>query len=280
MRLLDYEIDRLIEEDVISIDLTSHLLGIEEKTGRISIFTREDGVISGSEEVARIFQKFGIEIEGFIPSGRRIYQKDILISGIGSVGSLHQIWKVSQNILDYSSGIATKASKLVSKARVRNPDVMILTTRKSFPGTRKLATKAIVAGGALPHRLNISETVLVFKNHLNIIGGLDILLKKIPGMKKRACEKKIIVETDSVGKAFSLAEAGVDGIQFDKLSFSSIKDGIRELKNRFPQVTVLVAGGINERNIEEFSDSSVDGIVTSSLYSSKPLDLGTRIELI
>lgn len=280
MKLLDYEIDKLIEEDVLFLDLTSHLLEIDEKTGRITIFTREDGVISGSEEVEKIFNKFNIEVENFTPSGQRIFKGDTLISGTGPVGDLHKVWKVSQNILDYCSGIATKTFKLLKKARINNSHIMILTTRKSFPGTRKLATKSIIAGGALPHRLNISETVLVFQNHLNVIGGLDVFLTKIPELKKKACEKKIIVETDSLEESFRLAKAGVDGIQFDKVSFTNIKEGVKELKRKFPHVTVLVAGGINESNIEEFSDNNIDGIITSHLYSSKPLDCGTRIELI
>jgi len=57
----DETISRLIKEDVPYIDLTTMLLGIGRKQGRIVFSTREDGVLAGSEEVLRIFQKLDIK---------------------------------------------------------------------------------------------------------------------------------------------------------------------------------------------------------------------------
>lgn len=140
-----------------------------------------------------------------------------------------------------------------------------------------MAIKSIVAGGALPHRLNISETILVFKNHMNIIGGFKEFLGKVDAIKREACEKKLIVECDNIMDARRLAEAGVDGIQFDKLLEI---DNLEKLKIDYPNITILLAGGINEDNVDKFSRSFIDGIVTTSLYTAKPLDLGTRIDIV
>lgn len=277
-KLLDYEIDRLIEEDVPYLDLTSHLLGIGEQPARITIFTREKGIACGTEEAEKIFGKLGIQVEGKVPSGARIHHGDILISGTGEAGSLHMAWKIAQNVLEYASGIATKTDRLLEEARVRNPRLMILATRKNFPGTKKLAMKGIISGGALPHRLGVSESVLVFRNHLNILGGLEGFLERLEDIRTLACEKKIIVETSDLEEAGLLAAAGVHGIQLDKVIFQEVREKLAALKVRYPGLTVLVAGGINDKNAESYSDPNVDGIVTSSLYYGKPLDLGCRIE--
>ncbi|MDD2370421.1 MAG: ModD protein [Firmicutes bacterium] len=278
--LLDYEIDKLIEEDVPYLDLTSHLLDIKGDVGRIKIFTREKGIACGTEEVIKIFKKFDIEMESCIYSGEHMSKGDNIIIGKGKVDNLHKAWKVSQNILDHCSGIATKTYNMLEKARRNNSDMMILTTRKSFPGTRKLATKAIMAGGGLPHRLNMSETILVFKNHLNLIGGIDGLIKRMPALRSKACEKKILVETADLTDAKRLAAAGVHAIQFEKLIYDHLKDHVAELKKEYPDITILVAGGINEQNVETYSDKNIDGIITSCLYEAKPLDCGTKIELV
>lgn len=277
-KLLDYEIDRLIEEDVPYLDLTSHLLGIEAQPARITIFTREKGIACGTEEAEGIFEKLEIQVDAKVPSGARIYHGDVLISGTGEAGSLHMAWKIAQNVLEYCSGIATKTGRLLEEARVRNSRLMILATRKNFPGTRKLVTKGIIAGGGLPHRLGVSESVLVFGNHLNILGGLEGLLDRLEEIKALACEKKIIVETSDLEEAAVLAAAGVHGIQLDKVVFEDVREKLAALKGQFPDLTVLVAGGINDKNAESYSDPNVDGIVTSSLYYGKPLDLGCRIE--
>ena len=43
------------------------------------------------------------------------------------------------------------------------------TTRKSMPGAKDLLACALMVGGAFPHCLGLSETVLVFETHLTFI---------------------------------------------------------------------------------------------------------------
>lgn len=72
---------------------------------------------------------------------------------------------------------------MVKAARSVNPDVAVVTTRKSFPGAKRIAIKAIIAGGALPHRLGLSETILPFKQHTAFLGGLGEFLKILPDLR-------------------------------------------------------------------------------------------------
>ncbi|MGI6727877.1 MAG: ModD protein [Anaerovoracaceae bacterium] len=271
------EIDKLIKEDVPYIDLTSWTLGIKEQQGKITYFTREDAIISGTEEVRQIFERLHIEVELFIPSGQKVKAGENLIIGKGRAENLHMAWKVGQNILDHCSGIATKTRKMVDIVKSYNPNIAILTTRKGFPGTKALAIKSIMVGGAMPHRLGISETILVFKQHINFIGGFDGLLKKLPEIKAECCEKKIIVETGSIEQAVSLCKAGADGIQFDKMEAQELKNAVECLKTEFPYVITLGAGGINESNIVDYAQTGINGIVTTSLYNARPIDIGVKI---
>ncbi len=272
------EIDRLIKEDVPYIDLTSWSLGINNTPGTISYFTREDAVVCGTEEVMQIFDRLHIQGKDFIPSGQKVHAQDVLISGVGRSQDLHMAWKVSQNILDHCSGIATKTQKMVERVKKHNPNLSIFTTRKIFPGTKALAVKSIMAGGAIPHRLGISETILIFKQHMNFIGGLEGLLEKLPQMKMECCEKKIIVEATSLEQAVRLCDAGADGIQFDKLPLPQLREAADTLKRQFPSVVVLAAGGINESNIEDYAKLNINGIVMTGLYEAKAIDIGVKIE--
>nr|WP_243661719.1 hypothetical protein [Miniphocaeibacter halophilus] len=144
------ELEKFIEEDIPYFDLTSFSLGIEEGEARISYFTRENCIVSGTEEVRGVFEILGIKTENFVKSGVEVEKDSELISGLGNVKNVQYAWKVGQNLLDNSCGIASKTRKLVNLLKNNGFNIPILTTRKVFPGTKKQVTKAILMGGGFP----------------------------------------------------------------------------------------------------------------------------------
>lgn len=270
-------IDRFIKEDVPYIDLTTLALGINGQRGRIQFFSRESAVACGMEEVVKILNRLNIDVTKTCSSGSIIEKDQIFLEGEGNSEDLHMAWKVSQNILEYSSGIATKTKKLVEKVSRVNPNVQVTATRKVIPGTKELSVKAVITGGGFPHRLGLSETILIFKQHLNFLGGVEGLIKILKNVKARACEKKIIAEVENLNQAVQLCKNGIDGIQFDKISWNELKSHVHILRDIDPYITILAAGGINESNIVEYAKTGVDAIVTSSMYYAGPIDIGCRI---
>lgn len=277
MYISDELIDRFIKEDVPYIDLTTLALGINNQKGTIQFFTREDAILCGTEEVIKIFNKLNIELLNAQSSGTLIKKGEIFLEGKGNAEDLHMAWKVSQNLLDYSSGIATQTKKLVDKVFKINPNLHIITTRKVVPGTKELAVKAVISGGGFPHRLGLSETILIFKQHLNFLGGVDELIKIIETVKSKACEKKVIAEVETIDEAIKLCKNGIDGIQFDKIHYDDLKLYVDTLKNINPSIVILASGGINENNIEEYAKTGASAIVTTSVYHAKPIDIGCKI---
>lgn len=277
MYLAQIDFDALIREDVPYFDLTGFALGLDRQAARISCFTREDCVVCGTEEADEIFRRLRIETVQMHPSGSAVPAGTELITGVGAANKVLTAWKVVQNLLDHTSGIATKARRLVDAAHAVNPELSVLTTRKMFPGTKALAIKGIMAGGALPHRLGLSETVLVFQQHLNLLGGMEAFLQKLPELKRSCCEKKILVETSSAETALELCRAGADGIQFEKLPPDGLREACEAVAAQFPQAVLLAAGGINEKNVAEYAKAKIHGVVTTSLYTAQPIDVGVRI---
>lgn len=278
--ITDTTLEDFIKEDVPFIDLTTLILGIGDSMGEIRFVARDNAIIAGTEEVTRVFKKLDIEILNVLPSGTAARAGDTFIEARGNAGNLHMAWKVSQNILEYCSGIATRTFHLVSRAKGVNPKIEIVTTRKIFPGTKELSIKAVLAGGGLPHRLGLSETVLIFKQHLNFIGGIDRFIELFEEIRCRACEKKIIVEVASMEDAVKLCQAGVDGIQFDKLLPDELKLAVAAVRNLNAKITLIATGGINESNIEDYARTGVDAVATTSVYFGKPVDIGAKITMI
>jgi molybdenum transport protein len=273
----DQTLDRWLQEDAPYGDLTTWTLGLRSEPGRITFTSRESTVICGTEEVRRILEKCGAQTDFFKPSGEQVGPKQQILSATGPVEALHLGWKVSVNILEYFSGIATRTRKFVDLAKGANPKVEVVATRKGIPGARELSVKAVLAGGGFPHRLGLSESILVFGHHRAFFKSFDAFLAQIPELKTKVPEKKFIVEADGTGEALKLARAGVDGIQFDKTPVEELTGCVKELRSLRPGLTLIAAGGINEHNIAAYAGTGVDTIATSASYFGKPSDIGVKI---
>ena len=273
----DSDIERFIEEDVPYGDLTTYLLGIGGKRGKIIYSTRDETTLCCTEEAARLLNKLGVAATRTLPSGTLVPSGTGFLEAQGPAEALHSGWRAALNLLEYASGVASRTARIVKAARAVNPDITVVTTRKSFPGTKKIVIKAIMAGGALPHRLGLSETILVFKQHTAFMGGLEAFLKTIPGLRSRAKETKIIVEADDLREAMQIAESGADVVQTDKVKPDELAVLVKEVRAINPAVKISAAGGINEANITEYASAGVDIIVLSSVYFGKPADIGVSI---
>jgi molybdenum transport protein len=273
----DAFIDSLIKEDVPFLDLTTWILGIGETAGRIEFYSRDKAVLAGTEEAHRVLSRLGATTTQLLPSGSTVEPGQLFLAAEGPADGLHIAWKVSLNILEHASGIATRTRKLVDAVTAANPRASVVTTRKGFPGTKELAIKAVLAGGGLPHRLGLSETILIFEQHRSFLGDPAGFPARIQELKTKATEKKLLVEVDSLDQAKALALAGVDGVQFDKLSADETRTWVAALRAVNPRLIIISAGGVNESNAGAYAATGVDAIATSSVYFGKPSDFKVKL---
>ncbi len=271
------DIEAWIEEDAPSIDLTTELLGIASIPAVLRVRPREAVRVALTEEAARIFEVLRADVTHVLPSGSDAEPGTLLLEARGDAGALHRGWKVAMNLLEHGCGVATRTAAFVERARVVS-DVPILATRKHWPGIKKPLVKAVVAGGGHPHRLGLSETVLIFENHVRLLGGRAALATAIGRIRAAACEKKIGVECHDRVQANDAIAAGADMVQFDKVPAVALAEMCAELKRAHPGVTLLAAGGIDLGDVAAYAASGVDGIVLSSVYAAKPSDLSVTIE--
>ena len=276
-QLPDRDIERFIEEDVPYGDLTTSLLGIGSLKGEIAFSTRHSTVLCCTEEAASVLEQCGATVTYCIESGSVVEAGVTILAATGVAGSLHAGWKVAMNLLEYASGIATRTRTIVTRAREINPSISVVSTRKSFPGTKKIALKAIMAGGALPHRIGLSDSILVFRQHTIFMGGLDSFLETFAELKAKAPEHTIIVEAESAGDALKIARAGVDVVQIDKLTPDELSIVVKEIRLARPGIIISAAGGINAENAAAYAETGVDILVLSSVYFGKPADIGVTI---
>lgn len=279
VRIPHARIEQIIAEDVPYIDLTSMVLGIDSQRGRMEFYTRQDCVLAGVQVVKRIAEQVGCCVISSCEDGETLVAGKTFMTLEGSAADLHAAWKVCLNTFDHLSAVATKTREMVEAAHRGNPSCEILTTRKSMPGVKDLLTEAVLIGGAFPHRLGLSETVLVFDHHMTFLGGFDAFLEQIPTIKTRCVEKKLFVEANAE-QALRLAKADVDGIQLEKIPVEELAALVQAIRQINPHVTLVAAGGINPDNAQAYAATGVDGLATTAPFSASPLDMSVRMSAL
>jgi molybdenum transport protein len=266
------ELRQWLAEDVPYGDLTTHALGIGNQHGRVTFEARQAMVAACSEEAGSIMALAGADVTECVPSGTALQAGGLLLAAQGSAAALHAGWKVAQTLLEVAGGIAAAAQAIVEAVQQVNSEVVVACTRKSVPGTRALSMKAIRSGGAVPHRLGLSETILVFAQHRAFTGGASFSAI-IDRLRRRVPEKKIVVEADTLAEAVAIADAGVDIVQFDKASPAAVAALRRHCETRTPRPLIAAAGGIHAANAADYARAGADVIVTSAPYTAPPLDV-------
>jgi molybdenum transport protein len=277
MLIPDCDIERLLTEDAPFGDLTTRVLEVGERIGRISFFARSSMVVCGTEEVARLFARLGAAVESTAPSGSRLKSGSLLFAAQGRAAALLLGWKVAQTLVETTSGIATEAAALVDAARVERPEVVVACTRKTFPGTRAFAIKAILAGGAQTHRLGLSESLLIFPEH-RVFAGEVGLVDLVARAKFAAPERKIVVEVVSVEQALEAARAGADVLQLERFQPRQVREVVGA--TRQSRVLVAAAGGVNTRNAADYAAAGADLLVSSAPYWAPPKDVKVILEAL
>jgi molybdenum transport protein len=211
-----------------------------------------------------------------LPSGSHAEAGDMLLLAEGTAAALLASWKVAQTLVEMASGIASGARAIVEAARAVRPEMVVACTRKAFPGTRAVAVKAIIAGGAVPHRLGLSETILVFPEHRAFLGG-ESLASALGRVRAQSPEKKLVVEVKTFEEAEEAAHAGADVVQLEKFPPGEVAQVVAHLAAIAPAVKVAAAGGVKAGNAADYARAGAHVLVTTAPYLAPPMDVAVTI---
>lgn len=270
------ELESLLQDDVPHGDLTTSALAIGDRPAEMTFAARDAMTVALVEDAAAIIEIAGGSVELCARSGDALQPGDPILVARGRAEALLRSWKVAQTLVEVWSGVATSAHGIVSAARAVAPDIAVACTRKNVPGTKRFAIAAVRAGGATMHRLGLSETILVFPEHLSFMNDRS-LADVVSRLRHAAPEKKLVVEVKSVDAAMAAAEAGFDVVQAEKLSPADISRLVASLPERPRRPVVAAAGGVNASNAAAYASAGADVLVTSAPYAAPPRDVQVRI---
>lgn len=271
----DAELQRLLDEDIPFGDLTTELIGRGAIAGKMSFFARDPMVLAVIEDAEAMIRLAGGAVITHAQSGDKLLSGAPILTANGPASALFRCWKVAQTLIEVWSGIASATRTIVEVAKSAAPNVSVACTRKNVPGTKRFAASAIKAGGAVMHRLGLSETVLVFPEHLIFLDE-EPLTDLASRLARAAPEKKLIIEVSSREEALAAVSAGFDVIQAEKFVPGEIAALRRAVAYASPRVIIAAAGGINPDNAAAYAAAGADVLVTSWSYLARPCDVQVR----
>ena len=236
--------------------------------------------MAGVSVEEKLLKKLDIQPYLYVKEGDWVESGTLLIGAEGMSEQLHQAWKVVQLVLEWLCGVAQYTAEMIANAKFVNPSAVVACTRKSIPNTRKLATNAVLAAGGHIHRQDVSETLLVFTNHRNLLSDPNDWVKIVDGLRQEAPENKIILEADNFAQFEQMYVAEPDIIQLDKWSLEDVKKGLDLLHSKQKDILLSVAGGVNKDNVSDYAKLGIRLFITSSPYYAPPEDIKVVIEKI
>jgi len=271
----DSLLESLLQDDTPYGDATTWGLGIGDAFGRLVFRARHAQIACCTEEVLRMGAMRSLRGNGsMLRSGTPAEAGSVLLSLTGRAADLHSVWKPAQTLMEYAAGIASATADLVAAARRGNPQIAVACTRKHVPGAKAMSVKAILAGGAVPHRLGLSETLLVFAEHRVFLGD-EAPADTVARLHRRWPEQQVVVEVADAAEAARWIDAGADVIQLEKCSPETVAAAVRLTAGR--AVKIAAAGGVNTTNAEAYARAGAHFLVSSAPYSAPPRDVAVTL---
>lgn len=275
---------RALEEDHATRDVTAAAVVREDRPAEAVVVAKAPGVLAGLALAEPTFRLLDPEARVVSPheDGARVKPGDVVLRVEGRARAILGAERTVLNLLGHLSGIATMTRRYVDAAA--GSDAIVLDTRKTTPGLRRLEKYAVACGGGVPHRLDLEDGAMIKENHLYAAfghTGKDAIREAIrrcrevlPAGKRLCCEVENLDELDAA------LEAGADVVMLDGFPLDDVRTAVERARRadaRRP-VALEVTGGVHEDTVAAIAATGVDRMSSGALTHSAPaLDLSLRV---
>ncbi len=266
-------IERALEEDIGSGDVTSQWTMPSEAFLSGRILTKEDGVVAGLEVARLVFQMVDerIDFAAMVTDGDPVSLGEVLATVQGPGPGILSAERTALNFLQRMSGIATLTRRYVQAAC--GTGAIILDTRKTAPGLRLLDKWAVRLGGGQNHRMGLYDMVLIKDNHIKAAGGIRPAVELIQAQNERGLA--IEVEVENLVELEEALALSVDRIMLDNMDLDEMRRAVEMAAGR---VELEASGNVTLENVAQVAATGVNYISVGALtHSVKALDISLEI---
>ncbi|MGE3180159.1 MAG: carboxylating nicotinate-nucleotide diphosphorylase [Phycisphaerae bacterium] len=277
-------------------DVTANLLESPKGSFTARVVAREYGVLSGIPVADAVLLGYARWLDSssspsqparffvFSPlrhDSTRVKRDEAVLELSGLRTDILALERTLLNFLGRMSGVATLTREYVDAARVANPNVKVLDTRKTIPGWRELDKYAVRCGGGTNHRNGLYDAILIKDNHLAgvPVGELRAFLTKI--LKNAPSDPKpkfIEVEVDNLEQFRAIiGMPEIDILLLDNFSLHETRAAVAMRNDMTDAKSTLLesSGGVTLDTIADIAATGVDRISVGALtHSAVNFDFG------
>lgn len=269
-------ITNAIKEDIGFQDISSEACIKKDVTKKAKIISKEDCIIAGIDITKKILNKIDkkIKIKKSKKDGDEIKKQETIMIIEGPIKSILKAERISLNIMQRMSGIATKTNRI--KKIISKTNSKILDTRKTTPGFRILEKKAVKIGGGENHRFGLYDVIMIKENHIKACGGIKKAITKLSEYNKNK-KYNVIIEVKNIDELKEVLNYRnhINRILLDNFDIIKTKQAIKIIKGK---IKTESSGNIDENNILEYAKTGTNYISLGCLtHSIKSIDLSLYI---
>ena len=263
-------------EDIGDGDHSSLSCVPELAIGKAKLLVKDNGILAGVEIAKQVFKHFDSKMEftQFMNDGDIIKNGDIVFEITGASQSILACERLTLNIMQRMSGIATKTAKVVQI--IKGTNARLLDTRKTTPNFRVFEKEAVRIGGGFNHRFGLYDMIMLKDNHIDYAGGISKALTKANNYLKSISKPlKIEIEVRSLNELNqALIHGEFDRVMLDNFTPSNIIKAVVLIDGKFE---TEASGGITEETIRSYAETGVDYISVGALtHQVESLDLSLK----
>ena len=268
-------VERALEEDVGSGDITTQATVEPGVRGRALITQKEPGVIYGLMAAETAFARLDpeVRIERFVAEG--VWREHGPVMSVeGSARALLTAERTALNFLGHLSGVATLAAR--ATRAVEGTGARVLDTRKTIPGLRALEKQAVAAGGATNHRFGLYDAILIKENHIAAAGGIAQAVERALAASPEAAST-LEVEVRTPAEIDEALAAGAPRLLLDNMDDDGLRAAVAQVAGR---AVLEASGGVTLQTLRARAETGVEWISMGALTHSAPaLDLSLILEV-
>ena len=249
-------------------DITSRAI-FSNQQGEGFIVCRQSARLAGIGYAVQVFQRINpvLDCQVLHGDGNDIVAGTEVMIIRGPVADLLRAERIALNFMAYLSGIATQTREHVRIAQELGK-TLILDTRKTVPGYRRLAKEAVAIGGGTNHRMGLYEMVMIKDNHIDAAGGITAAV-----MMVRAAwgsTYRIEVECRNLDEVQEALGLGVEVIMLDNMDVpaSVAALGLRQEKYSAMGTLFEASGDMNAEKLLQYAGIGLDYISIGRLTHS------------
>ena len=266
---IDAFVAATLAEDLGEVgDITSAAV-IPAEARFVGVMDSRDAITVAGLAIAEAFFRTldpDVRIDRLVADGDRVPANTDLMRLEGNARAMLTAERSALNTVQHLSGIATMTRGYVD--RIAGTGTILLDTRKTIPGLRRIEKYATRMGGAQNHRMGLWDAAMIKDNHVAVAGGVEPAVARA----KAAGIARIIVEVDRIDQIEPALAAGATHLLLDNMSPDSLRTAVALVDGRVP---TEASGGVTLETIHAIAGTGVTYVSVGRLTQSAPaVDIG------